>query len=122
MSVRPRGVGFPSPRDHSSPCLEGVASFTDAAEKIDALWLQKLQFADSDISKAVNMCMRMAQYLECQAGFCEDPDEVASRRTATVYDVAHALQCTRRQWFWHHGLYVNAAPSRGASREMCEHV
>ena len=87
-----------------SVVLDSVKRFVEETQDLDELFAQKLGFADTDLLRFTNVGMRMVQFLEKRTAFRMGAAP-SSCQAYTVYELAHAIHCWRRQLVWHRALY-----------------
>ena len=85
--------------------LRAVSDFVEANPDLSEFWVQKLRFADTDLSRYANANMRMRQYAEQQ--YLNVSAEPASVQIG-ICDLAHALRIWHQQIHSWHGFFVHA--------------
>ena len=112
--------------------LRAIDDFVNSAS-LNMYFAQKLRWADTDLSRYANACMRMRQFIEYKKRAAHDRSRRASvgmekpeQVTMGICDLAHALHMWRRQMHVWHGYFIHCDatwPPFAASRPAsgCAH-
>ena len=89
--------------------LQARDSWIASRPDLPAHFLQKLLFADTDITRLANVAMRKSQFLQdtisARSEIYLDAGSASSRQDISVHELAHALHSWRRQLHLHWSLY-----------------
>lgn len=94
--------------------IEAVNNFVAEHPELNEQFVEKLRWADTDLSRYSNAYMRMRQYVEhlkrqaspgdCPPEAVRQPDSVSMG----ICDLAHAMHTWRRQLQFWHGYFIHA--------------